>query len=138
MSIDDLSVLIGTWEITGRSAGADTDDIAGNVTATPILGGTMLQLTGSMRVGDTTIDSLELIWPDGDDFAAHVYPPGGPPIPYRWARTGPDGLMHAGLGATYHGTITDEGATISVAWRPDPGQAEQPGSNYTAVMRRVG
>jgi hypothetical protein len=137
MSIDDLSVLIGTWELTGRSAGADSDDISGTLTAAPILGGTVLQLTGTIRTGDTTVDSLEVIWPDGDGFAAHVYPPGGPPVPYRWARTGPATLTHSGPGATYHGTVSDDGATVTGAWRPEPGGSGTAHADHTVVMRRV-
>lgn len=138
MTIDALDVLVGSWDITGRSAGSPVDDISGTLTATPILGGTVLQMTGTMRTGGHTIDALELVWPDGDGFAAHVYSAGGTPIPYRWARTGPSSLMHAGSGATYHGTISDDGATIAGAWRADPGQPDNPEANYTAVMRRVG
>jgi len=140
MSIEPLNVLIGTWELTGRSTGADSDNISGTLTATPILDGGVLQLVGTMRVGDTELDSLELIWPDPDtgEFGAHVYSPAGPPIPYRWARPAPSTLVHAGLGATYTGTISDDGTTIVGAWVPDPGQPVHPGSAYDATMRRVG
>jgi hypothetical protein len=138
MSIEPLAVLVGTWEITGRSFDADKDDIVGTTTVTPILGGSMLQLAGRMRVGDTEIDGLELVWPDPatGDFGAHVYSPMGPPVPYRWARNGST-LVHAGSGATYTGTISDDGTVIAGSWVPDPGQPVHPGSAYDAVMRRV-
>ena len=138
MSMEPLSVLIGSWEIVGRSAGAAHDNIRGATRVAPILGGHLLQLTGTMRVDDVEFDSLELVWPDpAGDFAAHVYSSTGEPLEYRWARAG-DTLTHAGSGATYTGTISDDAATITGHWQPDPGQPATPGSAYDAVMRRVG
>ena len=139
MSIEPLSVLIGHWELTGRTAGSGTDDVTGTLTGTAILGGTVLHLAGTMRVGDFSVESLELVWPDGDtgEFAAHVYSPMSPPVPYRWARTGPSTLRHAGSGATYHGTISEDGRTITGAWEPDPGTRPEDAPPYTATMRRV-
>jgi hypothetical protein len=140
MSIDALSVLIGTWHLTGRSVGAGHDNITGELTGRAILGGQVLELAGTMRIGGQAISSLELVWADeaAGDFAAHVYPPvAGAPLDYRWARSGAT-LTHAGLGATYTGTISDDGTTITGGWRADPGQPEHPGSSYDAIMRRVG
>jgi hypothetical protein len=139
MSIEPLAVLVGTWEITGRSFDADVDNIFGTTTVTRILGGNVLQLTGTMRVGDTEFDNVELVWPDPatGEFGAHVYSPVGPPLPYRWARPEPSTLVHAGLGATYTGTISDDGTVIAGRWEPDPGQPVHSGSSYDAVMRRV-
>jgi hypothetical protein len=139
MSIEPLKVLVGTWEMTGRSFDADKDNVFGTVTGTTILDDSVLQLAGTIRVGDTEIESLELIWPEPEtgDFGAHVYSSMGPPIPYRWARTGASTLLHAGSGATYHGTISADGATITGSWAPDPGQPVHAGSSYDAVMRRI-
>jgi hypothetical protein len=74
---------------------AEGDNVFGTTTVTPILDGGMLQLAGTIRVGDLDVDGLELVWPDPDsgDFGAHVYSKMGPPIPYRWARTGPSTLV---------------------------------------------
>jgi hypothetical protein len=138
MSMEPLSVLIGSWEIVGRSAGVTHDNIRGATRVVPILGGHVLQLTGMMRVDDVEIESVELVWPDpAGGFAAHVYSSRGEPLAYRWARDA-DTLTHAGSGATYTGTISDDEATITGHWRPDPGQPAMPGSAYDAVMRRVG
>jgi len=139
MSIEPLAFLVGTWEITGRGFDADKDNVVGTTTVTPILDGGMLQLAGTIRVGDLEVDGLELVWPDPDtgDFGAHVYSKTGPPIPYRWARPGPATLVHAGAGATYTGTISADGTVITGSWVPDPGQPVHPGSAYDAVMRRV-
>ena len=138
MTLEALSVLVGTWDITGRSFDASEDNIAGSTVAQPILGGTVLQLTGWMRVGDTRIESLELVWPEPErgDFAAHVYSGAGAPSAYRWERHGMT-LVHAGQGATFTGTISPDGSTIRGRWSPDPGQPVHAGAAYEATMRRV-
>ncbi|HWW44148.1 MAG TPA: DUF1579 domain-containing protein, partial [Acidimicrobiia bacterium] len=103
-----------------------------------ILGGHLLQLTGTMRVDDVDIESLELVWPDpAGGFGAHVYSSSGEPLEYRWARDGST-LTHAGSGATYTGTISHDETTITGHWRPDAGQPATAGSAYDAVMRRIG
>ena len=66
MTIEPLHALLGTWELTGRSAGADADDIFGTMTGSLILDGTVLQMAGTMRFGDFETDSLELVWADPD------------------------------------------------------------------------
>ena len=98
----------------------------------------MVQMAGTMRSGDFEIDSLELIWadPDSDRYVAHTYSKFGPPLDYRWERHG-NTLIHAGSGATYTGTIEEDGELIVGAWKPDPGQPVTPGSDYEATMRRV-
>jgi len=136
--MDPLDVLVGSWTIAGRSAGADHDNISGTTCVVPILGGHVLQLSGTMRVDDVEIGTLELVWPDtAGGYAAHVYSSDGPPLDYRWARDGAT-LTHTGSGATYTGTISADGAEIEGRWRPDPGQPATPSSAYDAVMRRVG
>jgi hypothetical protein len=139
MTIDDLDVLIGSWQLTGRTTDADHDDISGEMTASPLLGGRMLQLVGSMRVGDSRIDSLELIWHDDaeDRLVAHVHSGSGRPLEYRWSRDG-DVLSHAGLGMTYTGTISADAATIAGTWRADPDRPDMVHAEYYATMRRTG
>ncbi|MBF6169860.1 DUF1579 domain-containing protein [Nocardia blacklockiae] len=138
MGISDLEVLVGSWKLTGRTKKSEHDDVAGELTATRILNGQMLSLSGSMRIGGTEIHSLELIWPDdtGSGFAAHVYSGAGAPLDYRWRRDG-DTLVHAGLGMTYTGTISPDGATIAGTWRPDPDRPDMADAEYDATMRRV-
>lgn len=138
MSIERLSVLIGHWNISGRGVGANQDNITGHVAVERILDGRLLRLSGTMRVDELEIESLELVWadPTTGELVAHVYADGGPPVDYRWERRGQT-LIHAGSGATYTGTISDDGATIAGGWRPDPGQPAHPGAAYDTVMRRV-
>lgn len=138
MTMEPLSVLIGSWDIVGRSLGRPHDNIRGTTRVVPILRGQVLQLTGTMRVDDAEMESLELVWADPTgNFAAHVYSSSGEPLTYRWSRDGAT-LIHAGSGATYTGTISHDEATISGHWHPDPGQPATAGLAHDAVMRRVG
>ncbi len=138
MTIADLNILIGSWTITGRTANADSDDVNGDLTVTPILDGRMLQLTGSMRFGDSDIQSLELIWHDEatDGFPAHVYSGSGAPLNYRWGCDG-NTLTHAGLGMTFTGTVSPDGSSITGAWRADPDRPDMADAAYDATMRRT-
>ncbi len=138
MSIDELDVLVGSWRITGRSKGSDRDDVSGDLHARRILGGHVLELTGTMRVGDLELPDLELVWPDEDSggFGSHVYSTSGVPLAYSWRRAGAT-LIHAGQGATYTGTVSEDGTIIDGAWRPDEGQPAHPGSDYHATMHRL-
>lgn len=138
-SIEALDVLIGRWEMVGRSFNSERDNVSATVTGSTLLNGTLLQLAGTISIGDFTLDTMELVWADKStgEFSAHAYSPLSEPVPYTWARTGPNTLRHAGAGATYHGTISDDGKTITGAWEPDPGQPKHAGSAYTATMRRV-
>jgi hypothetical protein len=137
MTGTDLDVLLGSWELTGRTRKADHDDITGDLTATRMRNGQLL-LHGSMRVRDTEIHSLELVWRDdaAAGFAAHVYAGAGAPLDYRWSRDG-DTLTHAGLGMTYTGTISPDGATITGSWLPDPDRPDMADAAYDATMRRI-
>ncbi|MFG1607292.1 hypothetical protein [Actinoplanes sp. NPDC049265] len=136
MRIEALNVLIGQWTLTGRTNGAESDDIRGENTAVPLLGGRMLQLTGGIQVGEHLIESVELIWASGDGFRSHVYDGTSEPIEYRWAIRG-NALIHAGLGMTYTGTISADGNTIIGRWDADPDRPDMAHAAYDAIMRRV-
>jgi hypothetical protein len=138
MTITELDVLVGSWEITGRTASADHDDITGDLVVTSLLDGQLLQLNGSMRVRGSQMHSVELIWRDETTpgFAAHVYSGSGAPLDYRWDRDG-NTLIHAGLGMTYTGTVSADGATITGSWQPDPDRPDMAGAAYDATMRRT-
>jgi len=47
-------------------------------------------------------------------------------------------LTHSGAGATYTGTISEDGNTIAGGWRPDDGNEATDGSAYDVTMVRVG
>jgi hypothetical protein len=139
VTLADLDILIGSWTITGRTANADRDDISGDLTASPVLGGQVLQLVGIMRIGDMTLPSLEVIWHEdrANGFPAHVYSgSGAAPLSYKWDRDG-NTLTHAGIGMTYTGTISADGSTISGAWRGDADRPDMAHAAYDASMLRL-
>ncbi|MGF0320956.1 hypothetical protein [Nocardia fluminea] len=57
MTVNDLDVLLGSWELTGRTHKSDHDDVTGVLTATRILDGGLLQLDG--RCWSTTRESTD-------------------------------------------------------------------------------
>jgi len=133
----DLDILLGSWTITGRTRDSDVDDVTGDLVATALLDGRLLQLLGGLAFKGTRTESVELIWAGDDEpgFAAHVYSGAGKPLDYRWSRDG-DTLTHAGLGMTYTGTISADGTTIAGTWRPDPDRPDMAEAEYQATMRR--
>ena len=125
--------------MTGRTLGADDDDISGTSTITFMLDGELLALEGDQWVKDFHVRSLELIWYDADagEFRSHVYTgDGATPLDYRWEIDGNE-IVHAGLGATYRGSISDDGTRIVGGWRPDPGSEGADESAYDVTMRRT-
>ncbi len=124
--------------MTGQTLGDDPIEVRGTTTIAWAVEGEVLISTGEMQVGSFQIQSLEVIWhdPDRDDFPAHVY--GGPaPLEYRWSVDDDGTFVHGGQGATYRGTLSDGGRTLTGGWRPDPGAPVQPGSAYDVVMHRI-
>lgn len=71
----DLHPLVGTWSITGRTLGADRDDISGRVTLDWAADGAALMFQGDQTIKDMHFRSLEVIWYDAefDALRAHVY-----------------------------------------------------------------
>jgi len=138
MELDALDVLVGKWEITGRTLDADKDNVSGEMSGERILNGKVLELRGVMRFSGGQMETIELIWPDGDGgFRAHVYSDDSGPVEYRWERDGVR-LTHAGSGATYTGMISNDGLVIAGGWRPDGDSADETGNAYDATMRRIG
>ena len=135
--IKNLDVLVGSWHLTGRTEGADQDDIKGELTARPALDGRMLLLEGSMQIRGHVIDSIELIWQDESKpgYQAHVHSGTGDPLTYWWDIDG-DTLTHAGLGMTYTGTISPDRSTIAGRWVADPDRPDMTKRNYSATMTR--
>ena len=46
-------------------------------------------------------------------------------------------VTHSGAGATYHGTVSEDGNTITGGWRPDEGEMPTEGSAYDMTMERM-
>jgi len=134
-----LDKLVGTWNLTGRTLDSDSDNIKGWVTIEWLPGGHFLQLRGETEVMDMKVQSLEIIRydPSTKKFPSTVYANlGGEPLPYEWDVQG-DTVIHSGAGATYTGTFSEDGRTLTGGWRPDAGSTESPGNAYDAVMIRV-
>lgn len=134
-----LDKLVGTWEIKGRTLNSKEDNISGWVTIEWLPGGFYLQLRGEMRVGEFAVWSLEIIGydPSIETFPSSVYSDmGGTPAPYRWDVRGHT-LTHAGAGARFTGTFSEDGNTIRGGWRPEEGIEATDGNAYDAIMTRV-
>jgi hypothetical protein len=136
VALAPLLPLVGTWELTGRTAGAAVDDVRGRMTGELVLGGSTLCITTSLRVGDVVAEQVELVWPDrtGRGFSAHVYSASGPPTRCHWDRRG-DAIVHTSSGATFVAELRDDGRELAGSWAPDPAAATTPSA---VALRRPG
>lgn len=134
-----LEVLAGKWEMKGRTLDSQEDNMTGEISGEWIAGGFFLQLTGWIRIKEFEVQSVEII---GYDPVKKIFPSTafgsmqGNPLPYEWHIQGRT-VTHSGGGATYTGTISDDGKTITGGWRPDSGAKLSEGSAYDVTMYRV-
>ncbi len=138
-ALKHLEKLVGTWDLKGRTLNSKQDNISGQVTIEWLPGGFFLQLRGETRVGEFAVQSLEIIGydPSTDTFPSVVYSDmGGTPVPYHWDLRG-NTLTHAGAGAKYTGTFSEDGTTITGGWRPEEGVEATDGNSYDAMMSRM-
>lgn len=134
-----FDILIGTWNLTGRTLDATEDNITGWNTFAWMPGGFFLKIEGEINFKGFVIQSLEIIGydPQRQIFPASVYSSmSGDVFPYTWDVQG-NTVIHKGFGATYTGTLSADGTTLIGGWRPDAGTPAMEGSAYDAVMRRV-
>src|SRR5436853_205014 len=70
-----LDRLVGTWNLTGRTADSNVDNINGWSTFEWLPGGFFLKITGETTVGDFKVQSLEIIGydPVAQNFPSKVY-----------------------------------------------------------------
>jgi hypothetical protein len=137
--LDRLRSLAGAWSMTGRTLGADADDITGTVTIDVVADGAVMALRGDQTIGDMHFQTLEVIWYDADthELRSHVYSAGADqPLDYRWDFDG-DTFIHAGMGSTYRGTLSDDEMILRGGWRPDPGSDAPAESAYDVTMVRI-
>src|ERR1051325_2497674 len=131
-----LEILVGKWKMKGRTLDSQEDNMTGEVTGEWIAGGFFLQLTGWIRIKDFEVQSMEII---GYDPEKKIFPSNAfgnmksSPLPYEWDIQGKT-VTHSGGGATYKGTVSGDGKTITGAWRPDPGAELSEGSAYDVTM----
>ena len=134
-----LDVLIGTWNLTGRTLDSDQDNITGWNTFEWLPGGFFMKSTGEINFKGVLIQSLEIIGydPKNDTFPSSIYSNmDGKALPYDWNVEGSI-VTHSDKTSTYKGTLSADGQTLSGGWRPKQGQAESPENSYDAIMTRV-
>jgi hypothetical protein len=134
-----LDVLIGTWDMTGRTLDSEVDNITGWNTFEWLPGGFFLKSTGEINFKGELIQSLEIIGydPSSQTFPSHVYSNmDGSVLPYHWNVEG-NIVTHSDESSKYTGTLSKDGNTLSGGWRPKKGEKEIPGNAYDAIMTRV-
>ncbi|GHO85585.1 DUF1579 family protein [Dictyobacter formicarum] len=134
-----LEKLVGKWELKGRTLTSDEDNITGWTTFEWMPGGFFLKVVGEMNFKGFVMQSLEIIGydPERKKFSANVYSSmSGDVLSYEWDVQG-NTVIHSGSGATYTGTLSEDGQILSGGWRPDAGTASTDGAAYDAIMTRV-
>jgi hypothetical protein len=134
-----LERLVGTWKLTGRTLSSPEDNITGWTTFEWLPGGFFLQAVGEITFQGTRMHSLEIIAydPERKRFPSSVYSSmTGTIFSYEWDMQG-NTVIHAGLGATYTGTFSEDGKRLIGGWRPDEGITNTDGNTYDAIMIRV-
>jgi hypothetical protein len=127
-----LDRYVGTWEMTGRTVGSDTDNVKGRTTFEWLPGGFFLQQRISLDFAGYQVEGLELIGydPETGRFPSTVYSNGiGQPLPY-WYEVDGDNLKIRTdtLGATFTGSWSEDGRKFAGGWRPDPDREGDPGN----------
>jgi hypothetical protein len=134
-----LEKLDGTWTVTGRTLDSAVDNIKGRVVINWLAGGFFLEQRGEMEFMGTRIESLEVVYhdPTVDTFPSTVYASiSGTPLPYSWD-VRDNAVTHSGYGATFTGTFSDDGNTLTGGWRPDGRKDAERNVAYDVVMTRV-
>ncbi|HKY53546.1 MAG TPA: DUF1579 family protein [Anaerolineales bacterium] len=134
-----LDILVGKWELRGRTLDTAEDSITGWVNFEWLPGGFFLEARGEIDFRGNKVQSLEILAydPETDTFPANVYSNiDGNVMKYYWDIKG-NTVTHWTEGAEYTGTVSEDGKTLSGGWRPQTGTEGSPESTYDAVMTRV-
>lgn len=134
-----LDRLVGTWTLTGRTLGAEEDDISGQVVIAWLPGGLFLELRGTIEMTGFRGDSLEVVGydPTADNFPSTVYSNmDASPARYCWDVQG-DVVTHWTAGSKYSGTFNADGSVLSGGWRPDDDTEPNAGNAYDATMTKL-
>lgn len=123
-----IDVLVGTWNVTGRTLDAADDNVSGRISFEWLPGGFFLQQRIELDFMGFPIRGLEIIGydPARDVFPSTVYSSMvGVPLAYEWDVRGNDVTIRTefGGGATYTGTFAGDGNGMAGGWRPDEGKA---------------
>lgn len=143
-ALERLERFVGTWALTGRTLGADQDNVSGTTTFEWLSGGFFFQQRITLDFAGLKIESLELIGydPETDTFPSTVYSNLSPtPLPYRW-EVGEDRLKitvsYGPIDATFNGAFSADGETFGGRWRPNRGADESINVPYDIDGRRAG
>lgn len=138
-----LERLVGTWDMKGRTLGAEVDNISGRATFEWLPGGFFLQQRITLDFAGLRIESLELVGydPETSTFPSTVFSNLAPtPLPYRW-EVDEDTLAitvsYGPLDATFTGRWSQDGESFGGGWRPNPGADETVNAPYDIQGRRA-
>ena len=134
-----LDVLVGTWDLKGRTLDSQEDNITGWSIFEWLPGGHFMKVTGEITLKDFHVQSQELITydPVSQTFPSHVYSNLSAEVgQYHWDVKG-NQVTHWEDTSKYTGSFSADGQTLSGAWRPNLGEEVTDGSAYDAVMTRV-
>jgi Protein of unknown function (DUF1579) len=138
-ALNRLDVLVGRWDLIGRTLDTAEDNITGWVDFEWLPGGFFLEARGEIDFMGTKIQSLEIL---GYDPETHIFPSSvysnmdGKVTQYYWDIQG-NTVTHWTEGSEYTGLLSEDGHTLSGGWRPQEGSERSPESTYDAVMTRV-
>jgi len=134
-----LELLVGRWEIKGRTLDSKDDNITGRVSIEWLPGGFFLQQRGEMEFMGFKVQSLEVVGydPATKAFTSTVYSNmAGVPAAYWWDVQG-NIVTHWTAGSKYTGTFSEDGSILSGGWRPEEGKEGPENAAYDAIMIRV-
>jgi hypothetical protein len=130
-ALKKLDRYVGTWDMTGRTIGSDTENVRGRTTFRWLPGGFFLEQRISLDFDGYQVEGLEVIGydPATGRFPSTVYSNMvGTPLPYWYEANGDKLKIRTdALEATFEGTWSEDKQTFSGGWRPDPGK-EGPGN----------
>lgn len=112
-----LDVLVGKWDLRGRTLDAAEDNITGWVNFEWLPGGFFLQATGEIDFMGTKVQSLEILGydPETKIFPANVYSNmDGKVTKYYWDILG-NTVTHWTKGSKYTGKLSEDGHILSGA-----------------------
>jgi Protein of unknown function (DUF1579) len=138
-----LEFFVGTWSMKGRTLDSDEDNVSGQTTFEWLPGGFFLQQRVELDFAGYEIKGLEII---GYDPATGKYPSTvyssmvGMPLPYEYEIEGNNVTIRTefGGGATFHGTVSEDGNSYSGGWRPDEGKENPANVAYDVWGTRTG
>lgn len=143
-----LERLVGTWRLSGRTLGANKDDVSGTTTFGWLHDDEgqrfFMQQDMELDYAGTPIRSHELIGydPKTKAFASFVYSNmAGDPWPYTWNVEGDMltiAIKHGPMDATYTGTFAADGQSFSGGWRPNKGADEEINAPYDITATKTG